>query len=147
MFEPYSNKNGDEYTTGQPVSRDKIKNRIDFQILKNYVPRGADIQSDIYQNLFINLLTINEKNTKKLVDEYYQNPNSAYHFAFYLLRIKAFGVDKKYPNKPSSDGKKMMYASSFNIFNSEVSYLTDEDVVEDEDGETITNDAEYFNDG
>ncbi|RZJ82582.1 MAG: hypothetical protein EOO47_00090 [Flavobacterium sp.] len=134
MFSPYSDKNGDEYIATQQVSKDKIKNRLDFQLYKNFIPNGADFQSDIYQDLFENLLKINEKNTKKFVDGYYQNPNSVYHFAFYLLKIKGFSIDKNYPNKPNSTAKKMMFGSSFNPFNSEIKIKGSDDF-------------EYFNDG
>lgn len=126
MFNPPSNRNGDEYIATQQVATDKIKNRLDFQLYKNFIPSGADFQSDIYQDLFENLLKINEKNTKKFVDGYYQNPNSVYHFAFYLLKIKGFSIDKNYPNKPNSNAKKMMFASSFAQKNEQFSYINDE---------------------
>jgi hypothetical protein len=130
MFNPYSSQNGDEYIGGQQVSKDKLKNRVDYQMYKNFVPNGSDIQSDIYQEVFLSLLTINEKNTKKFVDGYYQNPNSVYHFAYTLTKYK-FSVDKNYPTKPNSIGKKLMYGSSFDQFNSEISYQTDEDTTSD----------------
>lgn len=126
MYNPYQGQNGDEYISGQQVSKDKLKNRVDFQLYRNFVPNGSDIQSDIYQEVIVSLLTANQDNTKKFVDKYYQNPNSAYYFAFFLLKQK-FGVDKNYPTKPSSIGKKLMYSSSFNPFNSQVSYQTDHD--------------------
>lgn len=134
MFNPYSSSNGDEYIANEQVSNDKIKNRLDFQLYKNYIPNGADFQSDIYQDLFENLLKINQSNTKKFVDGYYQNPNSVYHFAFYLLKIKGFSVDKKYPEKPNSNAKKMMFGSSFNYLNSEIKTQADLDFDGFDDG-------------
>lgn len=134
MFNPYSAANGDEYIATQQVSTDKIKNRLDFQLYKNFIPNGADFQSDIYQDLFLELLKINEKNTKKFVDGYYQNPNSVYYFAYYLLKIKGFSVDKNNVDRPNSIAKKMVFASSFNPLNSEVKTQAETDFEGYDDG-------------
>lgn len=134
MFNPYNNKSGDEYVASEQVSKDKIKNRIDFQLYKNLIPNGADIQSDVYQDLFENLLKLNEKNTAKFVNDYYSNPNSVFWFSFYLLKIKSFSIDKKYPDKPNSSAKKMMHTSSFSYQNSEIKTQADLDFEGFDDG-------------
>lgn len=133
-FSPYNNRNGDEYIVNEQISKDKIKNRIDFQMYKNLIPNDSQIGEDVYQDLFENLLKLNEKNTKKLVDSYYQNPNSFLHFCYYLIKIKNFSVDKKYPNKPNSSAKKMMFGSSFNYLNSEIKSQADLDFDGFDDG-------------
>jgi hypothetical protein len=137
MYNPFSPANGDEYIAGQQVAKDKLKNRIDYQLFQNFVPSGADLQQDVYQMVFENLLKMNEKQSKRFVDGYYKNPNSVWYFAFYLLKIKGFAVDPNYPDRPShSLAKSIMYASSFNQFNSEFSYKSEED-----------DEIEYINDG
>jgi hypothetical protein len=131
MFDPYSSNNADEYIAGQQVSKDKIKNRIDYQMYKNYIKKGADIESDVLQDLFENLLKINQKNTKRFVDDYYQNPNTAYYFAYSILVRKGFSVDKNYPTKPISTAKKILHTSSLNPFNRPLNYQTEEDATEE----------------
>lgn len=135
LYNPYNAKNGDEYIATEQVSRDKIKNRISFQLYKNRITDGALIQEDVYQELFLELLKINEKNTKKLVDLYHQKGvNQVYIFCYYLIKVKFFSVNNAYPTKPSSLAKKMVYASSFNPLNSEVKTQAETDFEGYDDG-------------
>jgi hypothetical protein len=127
MFSPYSSKNSDEHISGQQVAKDKIQNRIDFQMIQNRINKESAIQEDVYMFTFEQLLKLNERNSKKFVDGYYKNPDSVYHFAYYLLKIKGFAVNPKRPLYPKQSlAKSIVYGSAFNQQN--ISVCISEDV-------------------
>lgn len=137
IYNPYNSNNGDEYIPNQQVAKDKIQNRIDFQMLRNYIPTGSKIQEDVYQLTFENLLKLNAKNTKTFVDKYYKNPESALYFAYFLLKIKGFAIHPQNPlNHKHSLAKSIVYASGFKNDSIQVNltetYNPDEEIFSDE---------------
>ncbi len=124
IYNPYNSNNSDEYIPNQQVAKDNIQNRIDFQMLRNYIPTGSKIQEDVYQLTFENLLKLNPKNTKLFVDKYYKNPDSAFHFAYFLLKIKGFAIHPNNPlNHKHSLAKSIVYASGFIAMNKQVNVM------------------------
>lgn len=135
MFNPYNSNNSDEFIVHQQVAKDAIQNRIDWQMQRNNIQQGTKINEDVYQFTFENLLRINQKATKKFVDEYYKNPNSVYWFSYTILKRKGFAVHPDNPDNPNhSLAKKMLFGSSFNKMNFEVSFNEDNDSGDGKDG-------------